>query len=277
MATDPPLSGNVGAPATDAAAWARRVIEGSALQEKLNPGPCPKPHANPGELPLDLSPSRPAPLRVTARAPKTPRPGALVREEARAQVLHTFAHHELQAAEIFCWAFLAFPETPRAFRQGLLAIAQDELRHTRQYIAQVERLGSFHGAFEVRDWFWQRFRSVRTPLQFVSLMGIGLEGANLDHAELWAERFRAVGDEEGARCQEQVGREEEPHVAFAVQWFERWAGPVTFERWRAQLPAPLTPTVLRGPALHTEARRRCGLDRTFQAELDAWDRPGSGS
>ncbi len=227
----------------------------------------------PSDPPLELTPSRPDPLRVTPRAPKTPRPGALVRPAARAQILHTFAHHELQAAEIFCWAFLAFPDAPESFRRGLLGIAQDELRHTNQYIAQVERLGGTFGEHPVRDWFWQRFADVRTPLQFVSLMGIGLEGANLDHADLWAARFREVGDEEGARCQESVGREEEPHVAFAVQWFERWAGPLEFNTWRAQLPAPLTPTVMRGPALQRDARARCGQSEAFLQELDAWDRP----
>lgn len=271
--TDRP--GVVSSALSNAQAWALAVIEAPSLEGKLNPGACPV--ALDGSAAAPGSPSRPAPLRVVARAPKTPRPGAMQRPEARARLLHTFAHHELQAAEIFCWAFLCFPNEPESFRRGLLKIAQDELRHARQYIVEIERLGSSYGAHPVRDWFWERFASVRTPLQFVSLMGIGFEGGNLDHCERWASLFRGVGDEAGARCQEHIGREEEQHVAFAVNWFEHYAGPLNFERWRAELPAPLTPTVMHGAQLAAQARTRAGLEHSFQEALIAWDARPPGS
>jgi len=35
---------------------------------------------------------------------------------------HALANHELQAIELFAWAVLAFPDTPIAFRRGLIAI-----------------------------------------------------------------------------------------------------------------------------------------------------------
>jgi uncharacterized ferritin-like protein (DUF455 family) len=260
-----------------AQAWALEVICADSLSSKLNPGPVPQALE---ELmpPLKwIAPSRPHPLQVVDRAPKTPRPGALIRPQARARLLHTFAHHELQAAEIFAWAFLRFPEAPEAFRRGLLGIAADEVRHAREYWVEIERLGSFVGEHPVRDWFWERFRAVQTPLQFVSLMGLGFEGGNLDHCALWASRFRAVGDEAGARAQESIGREEELHVQFAVRWFEHFSGPLNFDDWRRALPAPLTPTVMKGQALERDARLRAGQDDRFLKELDAWDGPRPGS
>jgi uncharacterized ferritin-like protein (DUF455 family) len=264
-------------PAGSLQAWALALIEERSLSAKLEPPPAPSELAV-GVAPLRVSaPGRAPRLQVLTRAEKAPRPGALVQPEARARLLHTFAHHEVQAAELFAWALLAFPETEDEFRLGLVSLIGDELRHARMYCDQLERLGSHYGDFPVRDWFWQRFVSCRTPLQFLALMGLGVEAGNLDHAELWAARFDEVGDEEGARCQRQVGREEVAHVRFAAGWFRRWAGELSFERWREELPPPLTPMVMRGKELNAPARLAAGVDEDFLEEYEAWSAASSGS
>ena len=62
------------------------------------------------------------------------------------------------------WAVLAFPETPLEFREGLVRIALDEIRHMRIYAEQIARLGYRVGSFAVRDWFWERVpRRARRP------------------------------------------------------------------------------------------------------------------
>ena len=70
-----------------------------------------------GAAPLRARRARP-PARAARhpRAPKSPGPEALRAPERRAALVHTFLHHELQAAELMCWAILAFPDTPEAFR-----------------------------------------------------------------------------------------------------------------------------------------------------------------
>jgi len=216
------------------------------------------------------SPGRPPELRSVARSPKTPRPGALVRPEVRARLLATFLHHELQAAELMCWALLAFPDTPREFRAGLLKIALDEVRHMQLYRGHLEELGHGVGDFPVRDWFWERLPACATPLAFVASMGIGFEGGNLDHSRRFAEAFRAVGDEAGARAQEQVGREEIAHVRFALKWFRHFAGDFNFDRWTREIVAPLSPMVMRGNCLNLESRRQAGLSEAFLEALAAW-------
>src|SRR5690606_31833324 len=101
---------------------------------------------------------------------------------ARARLLHTFWFHELQAAELMCWALLKFPESEPAFREGLLRIWRDEVRHMGLYQAHIESLGFRLGDFEVRDWFWHRVPTCHNPTMFVALLGMGLEAANLEHA-----------------------------------------------------------------------------------------------
>lgn len=188
----------------------------------------------------------------------------------RAHVLHGFLHHELQAAELMCWAILAFPATPARFRFGLLKICHDEIRHLNLYRREIERLGFHVGDFPVRDWIWSRVRTCASPVQFVALLGLGLEGGNLDHATRFAEWFRAADDEAAARVQEVVAREEIGHVRFAAQWFAHWTGGLDFERWHRELPAPLTPALLHGRPINRPARRAAGLPDAF---LDALEPP----
>ena len=72
------------------------------------------------------------------------------------------------------------------------------------------------GQFPVRDWFWERVPRCADAASFVATMGLGIESANLEHSASFAARFREAGDEEGARLQERVGREEIGHVRFGA-------------------------------------------------------------
>lgn len=218
----------------------------------------------------DLRPSRPAPLRVSTKTPRSVRASAMRTPAGRARVLHTFCHHELQAAELFAWAVLRFPRTEVAFRRGLLQLLQDELRHARLYRAEIERLGARFGDHPVRDWFWERVPLRPDPISFVAFLGIGLEGGNLEHARRYAVRFREAGDERAARVQDVVAREEEAHVRFAATWFRRWTGGTDFDAWRARLPEPLSPSILRGTPVDRASRRRAGLDDAFLDALEEW-------
>jgi uncharacterized ferritin-like protein (DUF455 family) len=223
------------------------------------------------EEPVALRPSgpgRPAQLETLGRAPRTPRPGALRRPEARGALFVRFLHHELQAAELFAFGVLAFPETPRAFREGLVRLAQEELGHLALYRDHAERLGVDTDSMPIRDWFWTRVHGCERPEQFVAFLGLGLEGANLDHSARFAAAFRAAGDAEGAAILERVGRDEVRHVAFSRAWFERFTGtPLSFDGWEAALPAPLSAGLFRGEPVQLEARAEAGLDAAFLEAL----------
>ncbi len=257
--------------------WAWDYVTSTSLDHKRAPPPPPRDFAE-GMAPVRLTPGRPLELRVTRKAPKSPGPEALRAPERRAALVHTFLHHELQAAELMAWAILAFPDTPEAFRLGLLGVARDEIRHMALYEGYLAALGYGYGAFPVRDWFWERIPRVATPLGFVAAFGMGLEGANLDHTARFAERFRAIGDEAGAALQDRVGAEEVPHVRFAQHWFARFSGveAATFSAWAEALPPPLSPLLMRGSPLNRAARLDAGFTATFVEELSRWSPPAPG-
>lgn len=248
--------------------WAWDFIVAGELAHKLAPPPLPSIwEANPPPRRLD-TPGRPPELVPAKKRMKTPGPQALRDPKRRAELLHVFLHHELQAAELMMRALLFFTECEAAFRRGLLRIAQDEIRHMAMYERHLRSLGFAYGSFPVRDWFWERVPRADSATAFVAMMGVGFEGANLDHTARFAEYFRTAGDEDGARLQELVGDEEIPHVRFAAQWYRHWTGALDFAAWRASLPAPLSPIVMRGFPLDRSRRARAGLDARFIDELD---------
>lgn len=255
--------------------WAWDYILATTLEGKLSPPPVPERWEEGAPARRLKAPGRPPELRLVDKAEKT---RGLRSEHGRARALHTFFHHELQAAELMLWALLANPETPLEFRAGLVRIALDEVRHMNLYARQIERLAHRIGDFTVRDWFWERIPCCPDAASFVATMGLGFESANLEHAANFAARFRDAGDEEGARIQEIVALEEIGHVRFGARWFEIFRGALEFERWRAALAPPLSPMLMRGRPLQRDARRRAGQPEQFLDELDAWqseNSPGS--
>ena len=251
--------------------WAFDYTATTTLAHKLAP-PEPPPTFAPSAAPLRVGrPGRPPELTVVQRAPKAPGPEAIRALPKRAALVHTFFHHELQAAELMCWAVLAFADAPEAFRHGLVGIARDEVRHMALYAEHLESLGSRFGAFPVRDWFWQRIPLSPSPAHFAAAIGMGLEGGNLDHAPRFAARFRAVGDELGASIQERIGAEEIAHVRFSLRWFSRLTGGLDFDTWVAHLPPPLSPLLMRGAPLNREARLAAGFPAAFIDALTRWE------
>lgn len=250
--------------------WAWDYVTTTSMAHKFAPGDPPDVTETDAPPRRIASPGRPAELVVAARGEKSPSVEALRDPKVRARLVHTFLHHELQAAELMAWTLLAFPDAPSAYRRGLVGVLRDELRHMEMYRVYLSRAGAPYGTHRVRDWFWQRVPSVRSPADFCAVMGIGFEGANLDHTARFAARFRAVGDEDGARMQEVIGDEEVPHVRFAMHWFQRFGASLEFASWVAHLPPPLSPVLMRGLPLDRAQRRRAGFDDAFLDALEAF-------
>ena len=294
-ATAPPMPLDALPPAGTLERWALDYICTLDLDEKLSPRPAPRALELDAPVRKISEPGRPVLLAKRGRPRKTPSAEALRSPARRAELMHTFWHHELQAAELFCWAILAFPHAPPAFRRGLARIATEETRHMRLYTAYLASLDYAIGAFPVHDWFWERIPSAPDPASFVAVMGLGFEAANLDHTARFAERFRIAGDVAGAELIERVGLEELAHVRFARRWFAYFSAAATlgatdrdfaprheeagarvrsdaidFAAWRAAIPAPLSPLVFRGKPIARAARLRAGLDVQFVDALEAW-------
>tara|TARA_R110002094_G_scaffold149604_2_gene138186 strand:+ start:1164 stop:1949 length:786 start_codon:yes stop_codon:yes gene_type:complete len=251
--------------------WAIEYVNSTVLDYKLAPPAPPTTFRNDAIVHRMEAPGRPSDLDLIGRTRRSVSRGQMANPRKRAQLVHTFWHHELQAAELMCWAILAFPTTPEAFRRGLLGICLDEIRHMGLYRGHLEQLGFAIGDFPVRDWFWQRVASCETPLQFTALMGMGFEGGNLDHTKRFESWFGEAGDQHGSDVQRIVGNEEVAHVQFAMKWFATWSEGTDFESWRRELVAPLTPSMMKGACLDDTRRLRAGFSAEFLAELRAWD------
>lgn len=255
-------------------AWAHAYITSTDLQVKLTPPPRPSmwaTEATPVRVP---APGRPQAWSKTGRVRKLRKGGAFAQPERRAELVARMFGHELQAAELMAWALLAFPETPEAYKRGLMKIMDDEIRHMNMYAEYLHSLDFSPLDFPSRDWFWERIPSVKDALSFCATMGIGFEGGNLDHATKFVQQFRAVGDSIGASMIEKVHEEEIPHVRFAMHWFEKWSGPLSFEQWRLHLPAPLSPWVMKGDPLDRTGRLQAGFEASFLGELEQWTMSG---
>lgn len=248
--------------------FARSVVLTEDLDAKLAPPPAGLTDHEPGE-PLRIAvPGRPPHLRF--QRVEVPSIEGFHDPAQRVRILHALANHELQAAELFAWALLAFPEAPPDFRRGLLRVLQDEQRHTRMYIARVEDHGARFGGFPVNGYFWKKTGSITTPLRFLCAMSLTFENANLDHTTEYVEAARRAGDEKTAAVIERVHLDEIEHVRFGWTWLQvfKGGGESAWDTYRSNLDWPLRPAKARGRTFHREGREAAGLDAEFIRRLE---------
>ena len=260
--------------------FATRLLEATTVAGKLAPPPDDLDLADAGPPVLVRAPARPPELGIAAGRKVSVPPVAGMRDPAqRARILHALANHELQAAELFAWALLAFPDAPRPFRAGLLGILRDEQRHCARYLERLAAHGVRFGDCPVTGHFWGKLEQMGTPLEFVCAMGLTFENANLDFAREYAEAARAAGDLETARVLEEVHDDEIGHVRFAATWAAKLApGRDVWDVYAETVAFPLGAARARGASFDADARRRAGLGERFIAALAAAapKRPGGG-
>ena len=255
--------------------YAHRIVTAPDIDSKLEPASTPLSDACPGE-PLRIeAPGRPPNLTISpVEKTRVPSVRGYHDPSQRARVLHSFANHELQAAELFAWALLAFPEAPTEFRRGLLEILIEEQRHTRMYCSRLAAHGHRLGDFPVSGYFWHKTPGITSPLRFVCAMSLTFENANLDHTIDSADAIRRAGDEKTARVVDQIHRDEIGHVRFGWRWLLYWkpADQTPWETYCENVDWPLRPALARGQRFYPEGRIAAGLDPEFVRRLAASER-----
>jgi uncharacterized ferritin-like protein (DUF455 family) len=249
--------------------FARTIVLTEDIDRKLTPPPGELTDAEPGPPFRPNAPGRPPNLRFQTRI-GVPSLEGMPDPAQRRRILHALANHELQAAELFAWALLAFPDTPPEFRRGLLHILEDEQRHTRMYIARMEDAGARFGDYPVNGYFWGKVETITTPLRFLCAMSLTFENANLDHTEDYAEAARRAGDQKTAAVIDRVHLDEIEHVRFGWTWLQvfKKEDESAWDAFQANLTWPLRPAKARGPAFHREGREAAGLDPEFIRRLE---------
>ena len=250
--------------------FALNLLEAPSLEGKLAPPPSNLSDDCPGPPLRVRGPIRPKNLtHDPACKVKVPRNEGMVDPAQRVRILHALANHELQAAELFAWALLLFPEMPPAFRRGCLGILAEEQRHCSLYADRLLAHDSAFGAFPVTMLFWRRAERIQTPLEFICTMGLTFENANLDFGQEHAAAARQAGDEETAQAIDQVHADEVGHVGFAWHWFQKLkpAGLSDWDAYCANVARPLGPDRARGSTFDELSRIAAGVSPEFIARL----------
>lgn len=253
--------------------FARQILEGEDLKDKLI------------DVPLDWSdwkeyilpeyPGRKTPIHFTDKQSKFPKVNRLNEDDKKAMALHSFANHELLAIEMMAAALLVYPheneETVR-FKKGILSALKDEQKHLQLYITRINELGYEFGDFPLNDFFWRQMQKLKTPEQYLSLMALTFEAANLDFAQYYSAIFKSFGDSKTADVLDIVLEDEITHVAFGAFWMKKWRKDKDlWDYYRESLPWPLTPARSRGlgfdPVLHARAMN----DSNFIQKLVAYE------
>jgi uncharacterized ferritin-like protein (DUF455 family) len=248
--------------------YCRAIVLATTLDGKL---------VAPPELSFDdgepvrlTSPGRPPELAMVAsREAKVPPVAGMSDPAQRARILHALANHELQAIELFAWAVLAFPDTPVAFRRGLVAILADEQRHLCLYRDRLAVLGVRFGDHPVTGHFWNKLDHFSTPADFVCAMSLTFENANLDFAGEYRTAALACGDVATADALAQVHADEIRHVHFGYVWLKRFDPGPPWDAYLAHVRFPLGPRRARGASFDRAAREKAGLDDAFIDALAA--------
>jgi uncharacterized ferritin-like protein (DUF455 family) len=261
---------------TTIAAWARGILQGGELQDKLAAPP-----SAPWDGGVDDGLDEPVDIEVPARSPRLamvdgagrlPPLRELVSAEARAVTLSRFAHHELMAIELFAWALLRFPpgqHTPPALRRGFVAALVEEQAHLRLYLDRLAAHGVAFGDVPLSGYFWKLLPAIRAapdPLRaFLCAQGLTLEQANLDFTGLYRDAFRRAGDDDSAAVLQRVHDDEIAHVRLARTWLVRGddGADADRDRYVAHVPFPLSAARAKGRRFDVGARRRAGLSEGF--------------
>lgn len=210
-------------------------------------------------------PGRNQKLKMSEKRTKFPK--NFEHSEARAKALHFFANHELLAMEMMAAAMLYFPhqnEEDIKFKKGLLQTLKEEQKHFKLYLNRMKEFGLEFGDLPLNDFFWRQMHSLKSPEEYLAMMSLTFEMANLDFMMIYKEAFLKVEDTKTAAILEVVLDDEISHVAFGVNYLNRKKQ--TLDLWsyyKSCLPMPLTPARSKGPTLNKDSRLKTGIDQAF--------------
>ena len=170
------------------------------------------------------SPARP--VRPELKAPRDMprrRKGGIA---GRRAFVHAIAHIEFNAIDL-AWDMVARfenPELPRAFYDDWVGVAHDEAEHFALLSRHLVDMGITYGDLPAHNGLWEATSSTHHDvLARLALVPMVLEARGLDTTPTAVARLEANGDAVTAAILEKIGREEMPHVAAGVRWFEHVA------------------------------------------------------
>jgi len=223
---------------------------------------------------LPKNPGRSEKLNFSNTQLKFPKARSLHEIEKKALALHSFANHELLAIEMMATAILIYPhesEEQIRFKKGLYSALKDEQKHLSLYIKRINELGFEFGDFPLNDFFWRQMEKLEKPSQFVALMSLTLESANLDFAQYYFKIFKSLEDEKTASILSTVLSDELSHVSFGAYWMKKWRENKTLWNYYCEsLPWPMTPARSKGIEFDLNLHGKAIGDEDFVLNLSSF-------
>lgn len=257
----------------DVTDFARQILMGANLQDKLLQT-CDVTFGKKSQFSLPNRPARSPKISFNDKQLRFPR-GHFHLDEKKAMAISSFANHELLAIEMMAAALLIFDhstEQMQRFKRGIIKTIRDEQKHFNLYVKRLNDFGHEFGDFPVNDFFWRQMKSITTPENYISVMALTFEAANLDFAHFYEKVFQEVGDYKTANILKVVYEDEISHVAFGVSFFEKWRkNKSLWQYYNETLPYPLTPARSKGKTFVEHARRKAKMDEDFIKKLSNFD------
>ena len=187
--------------------------------------------------------------------------------EKKAIALHSFANHELLAIEMMACALLIYPhrtEEQKRFKKGVIKSLHDEQKHFKLYVHRLNELGYEFGDFPLNDFFWDQMHKLKTPSQYLAVMALTFEAANLDFAHFYKHIFQELGDMATSNILNVVLEDEIGHVNLGVHYLNKWRGDKSlWDYYNQSLPYPITPARSKGKAFVEHVREKAKMDHEF--------------
>lgn len=223
-----------------------------------------------GNTPPPIRPARPEkPELLPPRdMPKRSKGG----QQGRAAFVHAIAHIECNAIDL-AWDIVARftnENLPNGFYDDWVTVALDEAEHFFMLNQRLEGLGSAYGELPAHDGLWKAAENTSDDiLARLAIVPMVLEARGLDTAPRAVEELRRLGDVETAAILDTIAREEVPHVAAGVRWFEHICRTRTCDSvatFRYLLGARFNGTLK--PPFNEDMRRAAGMNRAYYEDVD---------
>jgi uncharacterized ferritin-like protein (DUF455 family) len=137
--------------------------------------------------------------------------------------IHSIAHIELNAIDL-AWDIVCrfvHEDLPTNFYNDWVGVALDEAEHFSMLVTRLNSLEATYGDLAAHDGLWEAADKTKGDLlSRLAVVPMILEARGLDTTPAAVQRFKDAGDTETATILDKIGKEEIPHVAAGVRWFE---------------------------------------------------------
>jgi uncharacterized ferritin-like protein (DUF455 family) len=144
---------------------------------------------------------------------------------------------------------------------GVANTLKEEQIHVRLYMEQMERLGLKFGDLPLFKHFWKQTEYLTSPVDYISMMSLTLEMANLDFAPHYGASFKRNDDLESYELMKQILTVEISHVKFGMRWIQKLktSDQDAFELYKESITPHLTLKRGRGFIFQEEPRKKAGV------------------